>query len=196
MGGLRTGERRAGTGRQTARMRPRRMEPMDEPLRLQPSRALLARADRPTDPPHHAAGLLTGRQAETVGCSRAAGRALGRAGGSRSPARDGVVGRSMVGGCGCERPACAPSEGASARQPLCLSAPANRHPTDRPSEWLRLCLCGPHTRDHPQRRCPLARRRGARRKAPPPPRRAAFVCTQGYGMEYPGIYRNTQIYMD
>ena len=83
---MRTGERRAATGRQTARMRPRRTEPMDELHRLQPSRALSGEC-RPTDPTHHAAGRLTGRQAETVGCSRAAGRALGRSVGSAAPRR-------------------------------------------------------------------------------------------------------------
>ena len=86
VGVLRTGERRAATGRQTARMRPRRTEPMDEPLRLQPSRARAGEC-RPTDPQHHAAGRLTGRQAETVGCSRAAGRALGRSVGSAAQRR-------------------------------------------------------------------------------------------------------------
>ena len=201
VGVLRTGERRAGTGRQTARMRPRRTEPMDELHRLQPSRALAGEC-RPTDPTHHAAGRQAGRQAETVGCSRAAGRALGRSVGSAAPRRkESAVDRGWAGvGVGVSGPAGAPSEGASARQPLSsLSATPDRtdiRPSERASEWLRLCLCAPHTTDHPQRRCPLARRRGARRKAPPPPRRAAFVCTQGYGMEYPGIYRNTRIYMD
>ena len=124
---------------------------MDELHRLQPSRALAGEC-RPTDPTHHAAGRQAGRQAETVGCSRAAGRALGRSVGSAAPRRkESAVDRGWAGvGVGVSGPAGAPSEGASARQPLSsLSATPDRtdiRPSERASEWLRLCLCAPGLR--------------------------------------------------